>query len=165
MHDRYFCFSKYMLCLEHLVVCSYPENPLLGKCFSCTWLLSQLPPFHFGCGYFLKPWKLTTLMKHLGGMVWLVVDSWVATQDYVHLWWFNCAQEVILVVEPYGSWALCTWLSSPEGALVTCHPGTKRFVGLQCFSWLSVQPYGKWALPRWSKLWGFILLSRQADVA
>ena len=36
---------------------------------------------------------------------------------------------------------------------VVCHPGIKRFVGLHCFSGLSVQPYGIWALPRWSKLW------------
>ena len=49
--------------------------------------------------------------------------------------------------------------------IVECHPGTKRFVGLHCFRWLPVQPYGKWALPRYNKLWGFILLSRQADVA
>ena len=48
---------------------------------------------------------------------------------------------------------------------VVCHLGTKRFVGLHCFSWLLVQPYGKWALPRCSKLWGFILFARQADVA
>ena len=26
MHDRCFMFFKYMLCLEHLVVCSYPET-------------------------------------------------------------------------------------------------------------------------------------------
>ena len=31
-------FSKYMLCLEHPVVCSHPK-PLLGKSFSHTWLL------------------------------------------------------------------------------------------------------------------------------
>ena len=31
-------FSKYMLCLEHLVVCSHPKALLLGKCFSHTWL-------------------------------------------------------------------------------------------------------------------------------
>ena len=112
-----------MLCLEHLVVCSHPK-PLLGKCFSHTWL-PQMLPFHFGCGDFLKLWKLTTLMNHLGGMV--------------------IAWRVVRIME--------------------CHPWTKRFVSLHCFRWLPVQPYGIWALPRCSKLWGFILFARQADVA
>ena len=89
-------FSKYMLCLEHLVVCSHPK-PLLGKSFSHTWLLPNAAFSFWLWIFFLKLWKLTTLMKHLGGMVWLVVYSWVATQGHVHLghmvviaWGYTC---------------------------------------------------------------------------
>ena len=39
---------------------------------------------------------------------------------------FNCAQGHMVDVA-YGSCALCTWWFLPEGALVECHPGSKRF--------------------------------------
>ena len=59
---------------------------------------------------------------------------------------------------------LVMWYLSPEGTLVDCHPGTKRFLGLLCFSYLPVQPYGTW-LSQESLSWEVHLVTRQADVA
>ena len=79
------CFSSIMLCLEHLVVYSYPE-PQLGKCLA---ILGYYPnaAFLFWLWWFSKTLKINNLNESPGWNGWLVVDSWVATQDHVHLWW------------------------------------------------------------------------------
>ena len=91
MHDRWFNFSKYMLCLEHPVVCSHPETLLCN--FSSTWLLSSnaVVSFWLCCLWNLKINNLNE------------TPGWI---------------EPCLVAE---------WN-------VDRHPGTKRFVGLLCFS-------------------------------
>ena len=80
------CFSSIMLCLEHLVVYSYPE-PQLGKCLA---ILGYYPnvAFSFWLWWFSSTLKINNLNESPGWNGCLVVDSWVATQDYVHLWWF-----------------------------------------------------------------------------
>ena len=93
MHHRWFClFSKYTLCLEHLVVCSHPETPA-RYWFSCTWLLSQMLLFHFGCGIY-ETLKINNLNETPGWIEPCLVAEWNVDR----------------------------------------HPGTKRFVGLHCFS-------------------------------
>ena len=54
-----------MLCLEHLVVYSYPE-PQLGKCLAILGYLPQMLPFHFGCGEFSKTLKINNLNESPG---------------------------------------------------------------------------------------------------
>ena len=65
---------------------------------------------------------------------------------------FNCAQGHMVDVA-YGSCALCTWWLLPEGALVECHPGSKRFVkSSYVLASFQCSLMALWALPRCSKL-------------
>lgn len=77
-----FTFSKYMLCLVHLVVCSHPE-PRLGNFLAMLSYYQNLAAVSFWLWWFVKPWKLTTSMKHLGGLnlAWWLNGMWTATQE------------------------------------------------------------------------------------